>query len=253
MWPEDEARSARRNKTQPFLHSLWFGREHTPWLRRVILVLFVVTMLFPATLVLVCRFLDPTTTPVMIGEWLSGKPVLRQWVPLKDISPNLVRAVIASEDQKFCTHDGFDWEAIDDALTSNAQGGRLRGASTISQQTAKNLFLTFHRTWLRKGFEAYFTMLMESFWPKSRIIEAYLNVAEWGHGRFGAEAASLYYFKKRASQLSPREAARLAAVLPNPNTLDASHPGPYVERRTAQLAAGITQVHRDNLAWCIAP
>src|SRR5262249_3935792 len=161
------------------------------------------------------------------------------WVSLDQISSNLVRAVIASEDQKFCSHYGFDLDEIDKALDENASGRRLRGASTISQQTAKNLFLGPSRSWLRKGVEAYLTVLIESLWPKRRIMETYLNIAEWGPRLFGAEAAAQANFRKPAARLSPIEAARLAVILPNPRGYSADRPGPYVMRQSEIVAGRI--------------
>ncbi len=188
----------------------------------------------------------------MIEMRFSGVSVSRDWVPLNAISPALVKAVIASEDGKFCSHRGFDWDAIQDALEYNAQGQGVRGASTISQQTAKNLFLPQARTWLRKGFEAYLTVLLEALWPKKRIMEAYLNIVELGEGNFGAEAATQNYFGKSADELSRTEAARLAAVLPNPRGYRVVGPSAYVVRRTNQIASMMDDVTRDGLDDCIA-
>jgi monofunctional biosynthetic peptidoglycan transglycosylase len=202
-------------------------------------------------LILLARFIPPVLTPLMIATWIGEGSIVRQWVPLSEISPNLVRAVIASEDGKFCSHYGFDLQAIDKALAANADGGRLRGASTISQQTAKNLFLSQNRTWVRKGIEAYLTVLIEALWPKRRIMEAYLNIAEWGPRRFGAEAAAEGYFKKPAAKLSVGEAARLATILPNPRVYRADKPGPFVTRQSGIIAARIGQVSRDRLDGCI--
>ena len=186
-----------------------------------------------------------------IGAMIAEGPVAHEWTPLKAISPNLVRAVIGSEDSKFCSHYGFDLEAIGDALEDSASGSRLRGASTISQQTAKNLFLTPDRNWARKGIEAYLTVLIEGLWPKRRIMETYLNIVEWGPRRFGAEAAAQGNFHKRASQLSPLEAARLATILPNPRNYRADQPGPYVARQSQVILARIGEVRRDRLDACI--
>jgi monofunctional biosynthetic peptidoglycan transglycosylase len=210
-----------------------------------------VTVVVPVLLILLARFIPPVLTPLMLATWITKGSIARQWTPLGGISPNLVRAVIASEDDKFCSHYGFDFEAIDKALASNADGGRLRGASTISQQTAKNLFLPQERTWLRKGIEAYLTALIEGLWPKRRIIEVYLNIVEWGPRRFGAEAAAQADFKKPAAKLSVSEAARLATILPNPRLYRADKPGPYVIRQSAVIAARMGQVSRDRLDACV--
>ena len=226
-------------------------RKRKPWLRRILLILVGVTVVLPVALILIFRFVPPPITPLMLGTWLSGGPITKSWVPLESISPNLVRAVIASEDGKFCSHYGFDLEAIDKALARNASGSTMRGASTISQQTAKNLFLSPNRTWARKGIEAYLTVLLEALWPKRRIMETYLNIAEWGSRRFGAEAAAEANFKKPAAKLSVLEAARLATILPNPRLYRADAPGPYVARQTQVIAARIGQVSRDRLDACI--
>jgi monofunctional biosynthetic peptidoglycan transglycosylase len=226
-------------------------RKRRPWLRKLLLLIFGVTVMLPATVVLLLRFVPPPITPLMLGTWLSEGPIAKRWVPLQSLSPNLVRAVIASEDDKFCAHYGFDLEAIDKALTHNAEGATLRGASTISQQTAKNLFLSPERTWTRKGIEAYLTVLIEALWPKRRIMEIYLNIAEWGPRRFGAEAAAQANFKKPAAKLSVLEAARLATILPNPRRYRADVPGPYVVRQSAIIAARMSQVSRDRLDACI--
>src|SRR5690606_3150412 len=149
---------------------------------------------------------------------------------------------IASEDQRFAQHHGFDLEAIRDAAERNARGGRLRGASTISQQTAKNLFLWGGRSWVRKGLEAWYTLLIEALWPKQRILEVYVNIAEFGDGVYGAQAASQRFFGKDASALTAAEAARLAAVLPSPRRYSAANPGPYVQRRTGQIQRQMRQI-----------
>jgi monofunctional biosynthetic peptidoglycan transglycosylase len=221
------------------------------WLRRILLALIGVVFVVPVSLILLFRFVPPPITPLMLGTWVTDGPISRRWVPLDAISPNLVRAVIGSEDGKFCSHYGFDLAAIDKALATNARGANLRGASTISQQTAKNLFLSPDRTWARKGLEAYLTVLLEALWPKRRIMEIYLNIAEWGPRRFGAEAASEAYFHKSAAKLSVMEAARLATILPNPRNYRADTPGPYVARQSGVVAARVSDVRRDNLDSCI--
>ena len=210
-----------------------------------------VVFVVPAGLVLLFRFVPPPITPLMVERWIDGGDITQHWTPLDGISPNLVRAVIASEDSKFCSHHGFDWDAIDHALAEDADGERLRGGSTISQQTAKNLFLTPDRSWTRKGIEAWLTVLIEAFWPKRRIVETYLNIAEWGPQRFGAEAAARAEFGKPASALSVSEAARLATVLPSPRRYRAGKPGPYVVRQSQIVAARMAVVRRDRLDDCI--
>lgn len=202
--------------------------------RRVLVPLFVLSV----APVGAYRFLPPPLTPLMlIRHFGEGEPIRKTWVPLDRISPALVRAVVASEDEKFCRHHGFDWVAFGEAWRSFRAGRRPRGASTISMQTAKNLFLWPGRSVLRKGFEAYFTVFLELLWPKQRIMEVYLNVIEWGHGIYGAEAAARVYFGKPAASLSASEAAALAAVLPNPRRYSAAQPSPYVEERVETIRA----------------
>src|SRR2546423_1151811 len=221
------------------------------WVRRVVLAIMGTVVVLPVALVLLFRFVPPPITPLMVERLFEGGPITQSWVPLTDISPNLARAVIASEDSKFCSHHGFDWDAIDRALDEDAVGGRLRGGSTISQQTAKNLFLSPTRSWARKGIEAWFTVLLEELWPKRRILETYLNIAEWGPRRFGAEAAARAEFRKSASILTASEAARLATILPNPRTYRAGKPGPYVMRQSQVVAARMGVGRRDRLDSCI--
>ena len=221
------------------------------WPRRLLAWFLAIAVALPVALVVLFRFLPVPATPLMIATWFREGGIVQNWVPLEAISPNLVRAVIASEDQKFCSHHGFDFEEIDKALDANAAGRRLRGASTISQQTAKNLFLGPERSWLRKGAEAYLTVLIETLWPKRRILEPYLNIAEWGPERFGAEAAAQANFRKPAARLSGLEAARLAVILPNPRGYRADVPGPYVTRQSEIVAARIGEVVRDKLDACI--
>lgn len=163
----------------------------------------------------------------------SSKPVRHNWVPLKRISPNLVIAVVASEDQKFPNHHGFDFASIQNALTSDPS--QPRGASTITQQVAKNLFLWNGRSYIRKGIEAVLTVFIETLWTKKRILEIYLNIAEFGPQIYGAQAASKIYFRKSARYLTPRESALLAAVLPNPKKLSAAKPSQYVIERAGRI------------------
>jgi monofunctional biosynthetic peptidoglycan transglycosylase len=187
--------------------------------------------------VVLLRWLDPPTSAFMLREQFtrseSGKArdVRYQWVDWPQISPQVKVAVIASEDQTFPEHHGFDFDQINDALEARERGRRVRGASTISQQVAKNLFLWPGQSWVRKGLEAYFTLLIETLWPKRRILEVYLNVAEFGSGVFGVGAASEIYFGKRAARLSAPDAALLAAVLPSPKRMKVRSPSRYVRSR----------------------
>lgn len=189
--------------------------------------------------VFIYRFINPPLTPLMlfrlVEQAASGEntKLKKDWVALGKISPNLQMAVVASEDNLFFQHHGFDLEAIEKAAEYNAKkhGKKTRGASTISQQTVKNVFLWPQRSWVRKGFEVYFTFLIELFWSKKRIMEVYLNVIEMGPGIYGAEAASKAYFNKKASALTPWESALLAAILPNPRKWDPSNPTSYLRSR----------------------
>ena len=197
------------------------------------------------------RFVPVTGTTQMGLRHLQGQEIDRDWTPIGEMSPHLVRAVIAAEDTGFCSHFGIDVEGIRKALDEAEGGGRLRGASTISQQTAKNAFLWSGRDPVRKGLELWFTGLEELIWPKRRIMEVYLNVAEWGDGHFGAEAAAQARFGKPASALNATEASLLAAVLPNPAEWRVDPPGPYVASRARTLRARMATVRRSGLADCV--
>lgn len=184
--------------------------------------------------VLVYRFVPVPYTSLMAIRTIEGDAnfsLKHKWVPIEEISPHLQLAVIASEDQHFLKHNGFDKKAIEKALEHNKKGKRKRGASTISQQTAKNVFLWPARSWFRKGLEAYFTFLIETLWSKERILEVYLNSIEMGNGVFGAEAASMYWFKKPAKSLTRENAAAIAAILPNPRVYRANPPTKYISSR----------------------
>ena len=185
-------------------------------------------------LVALYRVVPPPATPLMLIRAAEGYGLTKSWRPLDAISPQLIRAVLAGEDQKFCEHHGFDWDAIHEAWRRYRRGGgRLRGASTVSMQTAKNVFLWPGRDWVRKALEAYFTALIELAWGKERIIEVYLNVTEWGPGIYGAEVAAQYHLHKSARALSADEASRLAAILPDPLQWSASAPDRHVVSRAA--------------------
>jgi monofunctional glycosyltransferase len=210
-------------------------------LRRLFGILAVGVMLLvlaSASAVLAWRWMDPATSSFIlqrkIAELAAGgdaRDISQKWVDWDGISAYAGIAVIASEDQRFAEHWGFDLDSIQDAIDERQSGGRVRGASTISQQVAKNLFLWPGRSWLRKGLEVYFTVLIEMFWSKQRILEVYLNIAQFGDRTFGVGAASRAFFGKRASGLSAHEAALLAAVLPNPVRMHADDPSPYVRQR----------------------
>jgi len=217
----------------------------------IIACLFVACVMIPVGWVTFYRFVEAPSTMLMLMRAADGDVIRHRNVRLAEMSPHIVRAVIAAEDSNFCSHDGFDVEAIRAAMDRNAEGGRMRGASTISQQTAKNLFLWPARSWLRKGVETYFTALIEFMWPKRRIMEAYLNAAEWGDGIFGIEAAAQARFGVSARDLTQLQAARLAAVLPSPNSWSAESPGPYVRRRAAAIVQRARVVHTEGYAACV--
>ncbi|WP_454598573.1 monofunctional biosynthetic peptidoglycan transglycosylase [Qipengyuania sp. SM2507] len=189
--------------------------------------------------------------PVTATMLMDENGITKDWEPLADIDRDLVRAVIAAEDGKFCTHDGFDREAIETAIRRNAEGGRIRGGSTISQQTAKNVFLWQGGGFARKGAEAWFTLLIEQVWGKRRIMEVYLNVAETGIGTYGAEAGAQRYFNKSAADLSALEAARMAAALPLPKQRSVTNPSGWLRRHGNTLSARIGVVSRDGLDACV--
>lgn len=221
------------------------------WLGRAGLSLFMVLIAGPVLCLLIFRFLPLPGTPQMFFSLLSGDGAHYAW--RDDITPFLGRAVIGAEDQNFCAHYGFDFEQIDRAMAAHERNPRrqLRGASTISQQTARTLFLGYRGGWVRKGFETYLTVLLEGLWPKQRILAAYLNTVDWGHGNFGAEAAAQAYFHTSAARLSRGQAARLAAILPSPDRYSAAAPGPYVAGRAAALIGQAGVVARDGLDSCI--
>lgn len=209
------------------------------WLRRHRRHLAIGALVFfvgvPLALVLVYRFVPPPLTPLMLIRAIQGEGMERRWVPIEAVAPDLIRAVVVAEDSKFCSHHGFDWDAIDNAIDRYEEGGRVLGASTISMQTAKNVFLWPGRNFLRKGIEAVFTVLIEQIWGKRRILEVYLNVVEWGHGVYGAEAAAQTHFHASARSLSRHDAAALAAVLPNPRRWSPERPGGGLRARIRMI------------------
>jgi len=220
--------------------------RHTRVARRVLTAaLAVVGILLAASalVVLVLRWADPPTSAFMLEARAAEGPLIHQhWVPIERISPWLALAVVASEDQRFPNHFGFDLEAIAEALHEHAEGEGLRGASTISQQVAKNLFLWPGRNLVRKGIEAWFTVLLETFWSKRRILEVYLNIAQFGPRTFGAGAAAERYFHQSPARLSRRQAARMAVVLPDPDGLSVSHPSSYVLQRERWVLGQMSQL-----------
>jgi len=221
------------------------------WVKRILFLLFFFLVPAPILALLIFRFLPIPGTPAMLVSLVEGKGVHYRW--RGDLSPRLGRAVIAAEDQNFCSHYGFDIEAINKAIAEHRRDPSepLRGASTVSQQTARTLFLGYRGGWVRKGVETYLTLLLEALWPKERIMTAYLNLVDWGDGIFGAQAAAEHYFGADARRLSSLQAARLVAVLPNPHRWSASRPGPYVQRRTASIQGRSAMVVRDGLNFCL--
>ena len=217
------------------------------WLWRMVLALFLASL----AIVVIYRFVPPPITATMVGDLIAGRGLNKDWMSLDEMDRDMVRAAIAAEDSKFCQHAGFDLEAIEDAMKRNASGGRIRGGSTISQQTAKNVFLWQGGGYFRKGVEAYFTFLIEHLWGKRRIMEVYLNVAETGIGTYGANAGSERYFGHDASAMSPSEAARIAAVLPLPKKRGAVAPKGFTRRYGNTITARIGVVRRDGLDACV--
>lgn len=214
------------------------------WVRRVMFVTVASVLLVVVTL----RYVDPPVNFYQLQEWARLGDLKSEWIPLERISRNAPLSAIAAEDVNFCKHHGFDFDAIRAALQDKT---RFRGGSTISQQVAKNVFLWQGRSWVRKGFEAGFTGLIELLWGKRRIMEVYLNVAEFDEGVFGIGAASKHYFGVPASSLSSTQAARLMAILPSPKRRSASRPGAHTERRTSTILGGARAVGNDSRSACL--
>jgi monofunctional biosynthetic peptidoglycan transglycosylase len=228
------------------------ARRRRSWWVRLIVWVLVLALVLPPAWVAVYRFAPPPITPLMIIRMSEGKGLDYRWRPLSQISPALVQAAVAAEDQRFCQHNGFDVQAIQKAMAHNQRRpGRVRGGSTISQQTAKNVFLWPSRSYLRKGLEAYFTVLIEAIWGKRRIMEVYLNVVEMGPGLYGAQAAGQRYFGADAAQLTNLEASRLAAIFPNPLKWKAVNPGRYVQGRSRKIGGAMGAVRDIGLSACV--
>ncbi|WP_299413721.1 monofunctional biosynthetic peptidoglycan transglycosylase [uncultured Sulfitobacter sp.] len=204
------------------------------------------SFLFVAAAVLLGRVINPPTTAYMMGEQRRLGGIDHEWVPMGEIAPVMARAVVAAEDANFCQHWGFDVAAIKLAI---AQGSN-RGASTLSQQTVKNVYLWHGRTWVRKALEAGITPMVEAIWPKRRILEVYLNVAEFDEGVFGVEAAARHYFNVGPEALTARQASALAAVLPSPKTRSASRPTNFLKKRAAQIRSGAATIRADGRSDC---
>jgi monofunctional biosynthetic peptidoglycan transglycosylase len=244
---------ARRSKARPARPRAKRPRGRLGRFLRVIgLIVLIFGLVGPVAVVTVYRFVPPPLTFLMVQRLFEGRGFDRRWVPLSEISPRLVGAVVAAEDSGFCEHHGFDFAAIKKALAHNdSRPTRLRGGSTISQQTAKNVFLWPRRDYVRKGLEAYFTVLIEAIWGKQRIMEVYLNSIEWGPGVYGAEAAAQRNFHVSAKKLSAGQAARLAVIVPKPLHWKADRPGRYVRKRSGTIAARAGVVRRQGLAACV--
>ena len=217
------------------------------FLLKLVVGLFLLSILW----VIILRFVPPPVTATMLGDLFAGRGIAKDWMSLNAMDRDMVRAAIGAEDSKFCAHNGFDIEAIEDAMKRNASGGRIRGGSTISQQTAKNVFLWQGGGYPRKAAEAYFTFLIENLWGKRRIMEVYLNVAETGLGTYGANAGSMRYFGHDASAMSATEAARIAAILPLPKKRGAVAPKGFTRRYGNSIAARVGVVGRDGLDACV--
>ncbi|ATC33311.1 monofunctional biosynthetic peptidoglycan transglycosylase [Caulobacter vibrioides] len=228
------------------------GRFVRRLLRNLLLALFLVLVAGPVVAVILYRFIPPPVTPLMVIRAVEGRGLDHRWRPMDKISPTLPRALIAAEDAKFCEHRGFDFEALQKAYENNESGRKIRGGSTISQQTAKNVFLWPGRSYVRKGLEAWFTVLIETFWGKKRIMEVYMNSIEYGSGIYGAEAAAQRYFGVSAAKLTPAQSARLAAILPSPLKWKVIKPGKYVAKRSKKIGKASGAVRRDGLADCVA-
>lgn len=212
------------------------------FLKRVLRGLLAFIILVPLLLTLLYRYAPVPATPLMVIRLFEGESLNKQWQPATNIANSLKMSVIAAEDNKFCQHSGFDWEAFADVASEFKNQGKLRGGSTISMQTAKNLYLWPSRSWVRKGLEAVYTPMLELLLPKDRIMTLYLNIAEFGPGIYGAEAAAQAYFKTTAAQLTPHQAALLAAVLPNPRLYHVAKPSAYVRDHANTIQKRVQQL-----------
>jgi len=231
-------------------HRGWAGIGR--FLRNLVVTLLVIALIGPVIGVAIYRFVPPPITFLMVERLFQGHGLDHRWRPLSQIAPDVPHAAIAAEDAHFCEHHGFDVAALRKAMAHDeADPERLRGGSTISQQTAKNVFLWPDRSWTRKAAETYFTVLIETIWGKRRIMEVYLNTVEMGPGIYGVEAASEHYFGESARDLTPDQAARLVAILPSPLKWRAVRPGPYVRRRIGRIDAGARTVDHRDLAACL--
>lgn len=226
----------KNSESSSFLSRTW------RFLKRLFLILFVGQLLY----IIVLKWINPPVTLTQLGSWFSGNGLSRDYVDEDEISYQMKLAVISSEDQLFTDHGGFDWKSIEKAMQYNEKKpNRVRGASTISQQVAKNVFLWQGRSWVRKGLEVYFTKMIEWIWGKQRILEVYLNVSEMGKGIFGVEAAAQKYFKKPAAKLTRREASLIAACLPNPKKYTVKPLSGYVSKRSGWVLRQMAFIEKD--------
>ena len=235
MWRKRKTPAKRRVFLRRWWQRVWLGVLMV-WLTAVLLVA-------------LGRWAVPPATHTMLVEWRAQGELTRDWVALEAMSEHMPRAAVAAEDAGFCAHNGFDWGAI----RAQLEGGAQRGASTISQQVAKNVYLWQGRSWLRKGLETGVTIIIETTWPKHRIIEVYLNVAETGIGTFGVEAAAQWYYGRGASKLTATQAAQIAAILPAPRQRDPKATTPFHSARVAQIRDGAATIARDGRADCLVP
>lgn len=220
------------------------AKKISKWAIKFLLGFFIVSLLW----VLLYTFLPIPGTPLMLIRYFGEDiPINHSWTPLEDITPEMSLAAIAAEDSRFIQHSGFDWNEIEKARNDAENGKKLRGASTISQQTAKNVFLWQNRSWLRKGLEAYFTVLIELVWSKERIMEVYLNSIEMGEGLYGIAAVANENFGKTPAELTRKECAIIAATLPNPRSYSSKKPGPYVRKRTQVILKNMDYIERNNM------
>ncbi|MBI1179951.1 MAG: monofunctional biosynthetic peptidoglycan transglycosylase [Alphaproteobacteria bacterium] len=241
MWNHDGREGVIASKKKRGL-----GRRIVRLLAGIVLAV----LLVPVALILVYRVVPPPVTPLMLIRSADGYGIRKQWTGLDRISPALQRAVIASEDAKFCEHNGFDWASLEDSVDDLEEGKRARGASTISMQTAKNLFLWPARSFVRKGAEAYITMWLELLWPKQRILEVYLNIIEWGKGIYGAQTAAETYFGIPAAGLNSRQAALMAVALPTPRKSNPGRPSSYLSSRAGVIQGRMGSVPFGRSGVC---
>ena len=242
-----KTKSKKTPKSGPSRNVLHRAADSIRWVRRMLWRVLAVAFLLLVAWVLLYRFVAPPGGIYMFQEYRRIGEIQRQWVPMDQIAPVMARSVIAAEDANFCLHWGFDMAEIRKVI----EAGSTRGASTLSQQTVKNVFLWHGRDWTRKALESGFTLMVEALWPKRRILEVYLNIAEFDDGVFGVEAAAQRYFRVSASDLTAVQAARLAAVLPSPKTRDAANPTQFLRNRSASIVDGAATIARDGRADCI--